>query len=82
MKICPHCNKQFKLKKSLTNHMMICQLHNKETINVLPTQKEMWIILQKLYKDNENLKKRVNQLEQVVNKDIKKISFPPSKSNK
>ena len=53
MKTCPHCNKQFKLKKSLTNHMMLCQLDNKETINVLPTQKEMWIILQKLYKDNE-----------------------------
>lgn len=75
MKICPHCNKQFKLKKSLTNHMMICQLDNKETINVLPTQKEMWIILQKLYKDNENLKKKVNQLEQIVNKDVKKMNM-------
>ena len=55
--------------------MMLCQLDNKETINVLPTQKEMWIILQKLYKDNENLKKRVNQLEQVVNKDVKKMNM-------
>lgn len=54
---------------------MICQLDNKETINVLPTQKEMWIILQKLYKDNENLKKKVNQLEQIVNKDVKKMNM-------
>jgi hypothetical protein len=55
--------------------MMLCQLDNKETINVLPTQKEMWIILQKLYKDNENLKKKVNQLEQIVNKDVKKMNM-------
>tara|TARA_X000000368_G_C22894072_1_gene651010 strand:- start:105 stop:755 length:651 start_codon:yes stop_codon:yes gene_type:complete len=55
--------------------MMLCQLDNKETINVLPTKKEMWIILQKLYKDNENLKKKVNQLEQIVNKDVKKMNM-------
>jgi hypothetical protein len=55
--------------------MMLCQLDSKETINVLPTQKEMWIILQKLYKDNENLKKKVNQLEQIVNKDVKKMNM-------
>ena len=54
---------------------MLCQLDNKETINVLPTKKEMWIILQKLYKDNENLKKKVNQLEQIVNKDVKKMNM-------
>jgi hypothetical protein len=35
----------------------------------------MWIILQKLYKDNENLKKKVNQLEQIVNKDVKKMNM-------
>ena len=47
MKICPHCNKQFKLKKTLLNHMMLCELTNKEQITVLPTQKEMWMILSK-----------------------------------
>jgi len=75
MKICPHCNKQFKLKKSLLNHMMLCELTNKEQITVLPTQKEIWIILQKLYNDNQNLKKRVEQLEQTANKDIKKMNM-------
>ena len=75
MKICPHCNKQFKLKKTLLNHMMLCELTNKEEVAVIPTQKEMWIILQKLYNDNQNLKKRVEQLEKIVNKDVKKMNM-------
>lgn len=75
MKTCPHCNKQFKLKKTLLNHMMLCELTNKEEVAVIPTQKEMWIILQKLYNDNQNLKKRVEQLEKVVNKDVKKMNM-------
>ena len=75
MKICPHCNKQFKLKKSLLNHMMLCELTNKEQITVIPTQKEMWMMLQKLYMDNKKLKKRVDHLEQTANKDVKKMNM-------
>jgi len=75
MKICPHCNKQFKLKKSLTQHVMICSLNKEEPVELLPTQNEMWIILQKLYKDNENLKKKVARLEELANKDIKKMNM-------
>tara|TARA_Y100001935_G_scaffold60889_1_gene51031 strand:+ start:311 stop:961 length:651 start_codon:yes stop_codon:yes gene_type:complete len=55
--------------------MMLCELTNKEEVAVLPTQKEMWIILQKLYNDNQNLKKRVEQLEKIVNKDVKKMNM-------
>jgi len=55
--------------------MMLCELTNKEQITVLPTQKEMWMILQKLYTDNQKLKKRVQQLEQTANKDIKKMNM-------
>ena len=55
--------------------MMLCELTNKEEVAVIPTQKEMWIILQKLYNDNQNLKKRVEQLEKVVNKDVKKMNM-------
>ena len=51
MKICPHCGKQFKTKHGLYKHIIICQLNNKdkEDITVLPSQKEMWLIIQKLY---------------------------------
>ena len=56
---CPHCGKTFKVNKSLYKHMMICQLHNKDNeITVLPSQNEMWLIVQQLHKDNEILKKK------------------------
>tara|TARA_B110000977_G_scaffold63674_1_gene86618 strand:+ start:2907 stop:3623 length:717 start_codon:yes stop_codon:yes gene_type:complete len=74
---CPHCNKNFKIQKSLCKHMMICQLNNKDKneLTVVPTQKEIWTILQKLYTDNEKLKKKVEVLENIVNKDVKKMNM-------
>ncbi len=35
----------------------------------------MWLILQQLYKDNQNLKKKVEKLEEVVNRDVKKMNM-------
>lgn len=57
--------------------MMLCQLDNKDKneLTVIPTQKEMWLILQKLYADNEKLKKKVESLENIVNKDVKKMNM-------
>tara|TARA_B000000475_G_C16004253_1_gene450208 strand:+ start:1317 stop:1997 length:681 start_codon:yes stop_codon:yes gene_type:complete len=65
------------MKKSLAKHMMLCQLDNKDKneLTVIPTQKEMWLILQKLYADNEKLKKKVESLENIVNKDVKKMNM-------
>ena len=77
VKCCPHCNKKFKINKSLVKHIMLCQLNNKDKneLTVEPTQKEMWSILQKLYADNEKLKKKVESLEKIVNKDVKKMNM-------
>ncbi len=73
---CPHCGKTFKINKSLCKHMMICQLHNKDNeITVLPSPNEMWSIVQQLYKDNQTLKKKVDKLEQVINKDVKRMNM-------
>ena len=57
--------------------MMLCQLDNKDKneLTIIPTQKEMWLILQKLYADNEKLKKKVESLENIVNKDVKKMNM-------
>tara|TARA_B100001250_G_C19686652_1_gene738350 strand:- start:359 stop:1012 length:654 start_codon:yes stop_codon:yes gene_type:complete len=56
--------------------MMICQLHNKDNeITVLPSPNEMWSIVQQLYKDNQTLKKKVDKLEQVINKDVKRMNM-------
>ncbi len=77
MKNCPHCGKQFKTKPGLLKHIMVCQLTNKdkEDITVLPSQKEMWLIIQKLYKENEINKKKIEKLEQIINKDVKKMNM-------
>ena len=73
---CPHCGKTFKVDKSLCRHIMICQLHNKDNeITVLPSQNEMWLIVQQLHKDNQILKKKVEKLEEVMNRDVKKMNM-------
>jgi|TARA_B110000971_G_scaffold221281_1_gene267752 hypothetical protein len=56
---------------------MLCQLNNKDKneLTVIPTQKELWTIIQNIYKDNEQLKKKVEILENIVNKDIKKMNM-------
>ena len=76
MRNCPHCGKKFKTKPALHKHIILCQLDKNEVKNsVVPTQKEMWVIIQKLYKENEIQKKKIEKLEQIVNKDVKKLNM-------
>ena len=59
MRNCPHCGKKFKTNPALHKHIILCQLDKNEVKNsVVPTQKEMWVIIQKLYKENEVQKKK------------------------
>ena len=76
MRNCPHCGKKFKTNPALHKHIILCQLDKNEVKNsVVPTQKEMWVIIQKLYKENEIQKKKIKKLEQIVNKDVKKLNM-------
>jgi hypothetical protein len=76
MRNCPHCGKKFKTNPALHKHIILCQLDKNEVKNsVVPTQKEMWVIIQKLYKENEIQKKKIEKLEQIVNKDVKKLNM-------
>ena len=76
MRNCPHCGKKFKTNPALHKHIILCQLDKNEVKNsVVPTQKEMWVIIQKLYKENETQKKKIEKLEQIVNKDVKKLNM-------
>ena len=69
MRNCPHCGKKFKTNPALHKHIILSQLDKNEVKNsVVPTQKEMWVIIQKLYKENEIQKKKIEKLEQIVNK--------------
>ena len=76
MRNCPHCGKKFKTNPALHKHIILCQLDKNEVKNsVVPTQKEMWVIIQKLYKENETQKKKIEKLEQIVNRDVKKLNM-------
>ena len=76
MRNCPHCGKKFKTNPALHKHIILCQLDKNEVKNsVVPTQKEMWVIIQKLYKENEIQKKKIEKLEQIVNRDVKKLNM-------
>lgn len=74
---CSNCGINTKTKKKLKEHEILCKLEmNEITIqNVEPTNRQMWLLLQKLYKQNEILSKKVAELERVVHKDIKKINI-------
>ena len=77
MKNCPHCGKTFKTVQPLHKHLIICQINKKELkeITVIPTHKEMWYLIQKLHIENEKQKKKIEKLEEVMNKDVKKLNM-------
>ena len=74
---CPHCNKKYKRENKLRQHVLLCGIDKKELNKVclLPTNKEMWFIIQKLVKQNEVLQNKVNKLEDIINNDVKKLSM-------
>ena len=74
---CSNCGINTKTKKKLKEHEILCKLEMNEITlhNVEPTNRQMWVLLQKLYKQNEILSKKVAELERVVHKDIKKINI-------
>ena len=74
---CSNCGINTKTKKKLKEHEILCKLEMNEITlhNVEPTNRQMWVLLQKLYKQNEILSKKVAELERVVHKGHKKINI-------
>ena len=62
---CPYCQKQYKRKKALDKHKLICCLntHNFSYDEIIPTQKEMWLMIQRLVKTTEEQEKKIKKLE-------------------
>ena len=72
---CPHCDKQYKREKSLNKHKLICSL-NTDNFNydeIVPTKKEMWKMIQRLVKKTEQQEKKIQKLENIIDRDVKKI---------
>lgn len=77
MKQCKYCGKQYKQEKSYKKHELICQIANKDlnNISLIPSHKEMWILIQKLNIQNKKQQEKIEALERVVHRDIKKINM-------
>ena len=74
---CSNCGCAAKTKKKLKEHEILCKLEMNSVFlqDVEPTNRQMWVLIQKLHKQNEILTKKVAELERVVHKDIKKINI-------
>ena len=74
---CSNCGCAAKTKKKLKEHELLCKLEMGEVLikEVEPTNRQLWLLIQKLHKQNEILIKKVAELERVVHKDIKKINI-------
>jgi hypothetical protein len=69
---CFLCNKYYKSDKGLRKHYVKCGLKHK--INVLNCEQELFELLGSVVKMNENLQKRVKNLETLTYKEKKKIN--------
>lgn len=74
---CQYCRKQYKQEKSYRKHELICQITREDLnkISIVPSQKEMWILIQKLIIQNKEQQQKIESLENVVYRDIKKINM-------
>ena len=74
---CSNCGTSAKTKKKLKEHELLCKLEMNSVVveKIEPTNRQMWVLIQKLAKQNEILTKKVEELERVVHKDIKKINI-------
>lgn len=74
---CCNCGLSARTKKKLKEHEMLCKLEMGDIVldEVVPTERQIWTLLQKLSNQNEILVKKVEELERVVHKDIKKINI-------
>ena len=77
MKQCKYCGKQYKQKKAYKKHELICQITSEDlnNTNLIPSHKEMWILIQKLIIQNNDQQQKIEALERVVHRDIKKINM-------
>jgi len=69
---CKFCKKNYINKKAYDNHYLKCEAINSlDCIEVIPSLKNIYKIVKTLVKENNNLKKRVNKLEDKLRKNDK-----------
>lgn len=81
MPFCPYCNKEFGRISSLQNHSAFCAIQhegryaacNSELELDIPPIRDIYIVVQKLVKENEKLKIRINELEKFSQREKKRM---------
>ena len=69
---CKYCKKNYINKKAYDKHYLKCEaLNSLDGIEVIPSLKNIYKIVKTLVKENNNLKKRVNKLEDKLRKNNK-----------
>ena len=80
---CPYCSKAFGRISTLQNHSAFCAIRHqgkyaaKNSTDELdiPPLRDMYIVLQKLVRENEKLHKKIADLEKLTHKEKKRISL-------
>ena len=83
MPSCPYCYKKFGRISALQNHSAFCAIihqgkyaaQNSEQELDVPPVRDMYIVLQKLVMENEKLRKKVDELEKLAQRERKKMSL-------
>ena len=73
---CKYCGKPYKREAGhYLYHLSTCKKKDNNSKEVIPSQKEMWHIIKKLIKQNNLQQKKIEELENRVQKDVKKINM-------
>ena len=73
---CKYCGKLYKKEAGhYLYHLSTCKKKDNNSKEVIPSQKEMWHIIKKLIKQNNLQQKKIEELENRVQKDVKKINM-------
>ena len=81
MPFCPYCDKEFGRISSLQNHSAFCAIQhqgkyaasNSELELDIPPMRDIYIVVQKLVKENEKLKKQIKELEKFSQRERKRM---------
>jgi len=74
---CPNCFKVFKKKSFFEKHLSICERSKKydQKEEIIPSNKELYILVNRLFEENNKLRSELNYVKSKINIKYKKIDI-------
>jgi len=74
---CDHCGKIYKQRAAYKKHIILCNISDVDMnkTKILPSNRAMWCLIQKMKEQLDSQQKKINTLENMVNRDIKKVNM-------